>query len=638
MNKKTKNIGFPASLTLIFVLLGLFGMNSAYAYVVPDNIVLENDRFSERLAKGIQYLEDTQGDILLEDMLDGRYDNQFQRFKKETLQMGYNKNPFWFKLTLTNNLAHHTTDTLTDRLYLSIRYPLLDSVKFYHVNIDHTQELITGDGLSFFDRYFSLNEFVFPISMYQGETNDIYIRVQSMNSLSVPMYLETERAFTENQHGYHIFNGIYLGLAAGLLLYNCFLWLGIRKPVYGFYALAILSIIAFNATIIGYTYRIWPEAIAFQQVAVYILSTFAAIATCWFGLVFLDAKKTQPRMFWFMIFITVLYSTALVSMFFVSTVLSSKINVLVTVSGVILFVSMAVRSIMQGRKSAAYYLIAQGAVLFSVIFTVLTSQGIIPLYYLAPEVLKWCSAFALLFFSFALANLVNEQRRLRELAQLESAKAQQQTLRAQIELNENLDKLVHERTTELEHANKLLRELNTKDELTGLRNRRYLNEVLPKEYKQAYRNRTEISILMMDIDFFKQINDNYGHQAGDNCLARAGAIISSILHRPSDFAVRYGGEEFVLVLPDTPLQGAIAVAEKIRKTFEKTHVPISNDETIPVTISIGVVSEVPEERDRHENLLRLADDLLYQAKENGRNRVEHHKAGNNPGFDQPQEA
>ena len=80
------------------------------------------------------------------------------------------------------------------------------------------------------------------------------------------------------------------------------------------------------------------------------------------------------------------------------------------------------------------------------------------------------------------------------------------------------------------------------------------------------------------------------------------------------------------------------MAEKIRKTFEKTHVPISNDQTIPVTISIGVVSEVPEERDRHENLLRLADDLLYQAKENGRNRVEHHKAGNNPGFDQPQEA
>ncbi|MCG8538080.1 MAG: hypothetical protein MI808_23590, partial [Pseudomonadales bacterium] len=207
MNKKTKNIGFPASLTLIFVLLGLFGVNSAYAYVVPDNIVIENDRFSERLAKGIQYLEDTQGDIQLEDMLDGRYDNQFQRFKKETLQMGYNKNPFWFKLTLTNNLAHHTTDTLTDRLYLSIRYPLLDSVKIYHVNIDHTQELVTGDSLPFYDRYFSLNEFVFPISMYQGETNDIYIRVQSMNSLSVPMYLETERAFTENQHSYHIFNG-----------------------------------------------------------------------------------------------------------------------------------------------------------------------------------------------------------------------------------------------------------------------------------------------------------------------------------------------------------------------------------------------------------------------------------------------
>lgn len=624
MNNKTNFIGQGAWLQLFFAtIVSILASVNSYSFTVMDEIVITDDRFSERLAMGVLYLEDKERNLISQDVIKGKHDQEFTRFPKNTLQMGYNENPIWIKLTVTNNLFTHTTDSLSDRFYVSVRYPLLDSVEFFHVTSDHVQELHEGDQFAFDQRYFDLNNFVFPISLYRGETSDIYIRVQSTSSVSIPLYLETERAFTETQHSNHAINGIYIGITLGLLIYNCFLWLGVRKPVYGFYALAILSIFAFNATITGYTYRLWPEAIAFQQIAVYVLSTFAAVTTCAFGLVFLDARRSQPKMFWFMLAAIAVYSGILVSMFFIPSILSAKLNVLVTVSGILILLIMAVRAIMQGKKSASFYLIGQGAVLFSVFFTVLTSQGVVPLYYMAPEVLKWCSAFELIFFSFALANLVNEERHLRELAQKESAMAQEQALRAQIELNENLDKLVHDRTTELEHANQMLKELNTKDELTGLRNRRYLNELLPKEYKRAYRDRKEISVLMMDIDFFKQINDNHGHQVGDACLTLAGQIISDNLHRPTDFAVRYGGEEFVVVLGDTPLAGAVAVAEKIRQHFEHTPVPINDNESIQITISVGVDSEVPTERADHESLLRRADDYLYRAKEEGRNQVQH---------------
>ncbi len=606
-----------AALTALLLVASSF----THSFVVEDNIIITNDGFNERLAEGLLYLEDKSGRYKLDQLLNGDLDVEFKPFQENTLQMGYNQSTFWFKLKITNQLTDLSNDDLTNRFYLSIRYPLLDSVHFYHITPNGIKESIMGDRLPFYNRYFDLNNYVFPISLYREQTTEVYIRVQSDNSVSIPLYLQTERSFAENQHTHHIYNGIYLGITLGLLIYNCFLWVGIRKPVYGYYAFSILSILSFNSTITGYTYRLWPDAIAFQQIAVYQLSILSAIAISWFGMAFLNTASTQPKAHKFLLSITLLFIVILPVVAFLPPPISAKINVLVTVSGVVFLSTMAVRSLLMGNRSAAYFLIGQGGVLLSVIFVVLTSQGFIPLYYLAPEVLKWCSAFELIFFSIALADLVNSERRLREKAQQESATAQKESLQAQIALNHNLDKLVHNRTNELEHANRLLKELSSKDELTGLRNRRYLNEIYPKEYKRAYRDRKPISVLMLDLDHFKQINDCHGHQAGDICLASAGRIIAHHLHRPNDFAVRYGGEEFVMILPDTTLSGAVTIAERIRQRFQESP-QATAQQLISVTVSIGVVSEIPADRQSHERLLKQADDLLYKAKQLGRNRVE----------------
>ena len=166
---------------------------------------------------------------------------------------------------------------------------------------------------------------------------------------------------------------------------------------------------------------------------------------------------------------------------------------------------------------------------------------------------------------------MNNERRLREQAQQESARAQSALLDAQIKLNQDLDVLVTQRTQELEQANQLLRDINTHDELTGLRNRRYLNEALANEYRRAFREKTSLAVLMIDIDYFKQLNDTYGHHFGDHCLVQAGQLLTVCIRRPPDIAVRYGGEEFVIVLPNTDLQGAVVVAEKILEQVVVTH-------------------------------------------------------------------
>jgi diguanylate cyclase (GGDEF)-like protein len=168
----------------------------------------------------------------------------------------------------------------------------------------------------------------------------------------------------------------------------------------------------------------------------------------------------------------------------------------------------------------------------------------------------------------------------------------------------------------------VLRDLSQRDGLTGLANRRYLDESLDREWKQALREKSPLSILMCDIDYFKNFNDTYGHQQGDNCLRAVARVLEQGLHRPLDVAARYGGEEFVLVIPDTPLAGALVVAESVRRALEALAIPHIASAAAPVvTISIGVASVVPSPDGSAAQIVSAADQALYRAKGAGRNRV-----------------
>jgi diguanylate cyclase (GGDEF)-like protein len=167
-----------------------------------------------------------------------------------------------------------------------------------------------------------------------------------------------------------------------------------------------------------------------------------------------------------------------------------------------------------------------------------------------------------------------------------------------------------------------LRGLAYIDGLTGIPNRRRLDEYLWDEFRRAKRNHVPISIIMADIDYFKQYNDTYSHSAGDFCLQRVANAIKATLRRPADLVARYGGEEFAIILPDTPVNAAIALAEDIRKHIESLAIPHEASEvTNHVTISMGVAGALPDSKISDSELLVQADTALYQAKKNGRNRV-----------------
>jgi two-component system, cell cycle response regulator len=173
---------------------------------------------------------------------------------------------------------------------------------------------------------------------------------------------------------------------------------------------------------------------------------------------------------------------------------------------------------------------------------------------------------------------------------------------------------------ELKRTNALLKKLTNIDHLTNLFNRRYLAEILEGEFFRARRNKEYLSLVIVDIDYFKNVNDTYGHQNGDIVLA-AVASLSQRQLRAYDSAARYGGEEFVLVIPGTALSGAVLVAERLRQAVLEFAFPAPMED-LTVTVSLGVATFPSPMVDSVDSLFRQADEALYRAKQNGRNRVE----------------
>lgn len=175
---------------------------------------------------------------------------------------------------------------------------------------------------------------------------------------------------------------------------------------------------------------------------------------------------------------------------------------------------------------------------------------------------------------------------------------------------------------QLEEANSALKDLAHLDGLTGIPNRRQMDEFLAQEWKRAAREQQPLSLMLCDIDYFKVYNDTYGHQAGDQALQKVAHCLREQLKRPADLVARYGGEEFIIILPNTPLTGGKKMAESIRQAIADLRIPHLHSQTSPfLSLSLGLSCTIPNTNDKVEAFIHCADQALYAAKANGRNQV-----------------
>jgi len=173
----------------------------------------------------------------------------------------------------------------------------------------------------------------------------------------------------------------------------------------------------------------------------------------------------------------------------------------------------------------------------------------------------------------------------------------------------------------LRRAQLALEQIATHDSLTGLANRRLFERSLEIEFARGARQVSPVSLIMLDIDFFKRYNDAYGHVAGDHCLMQVAQVVKTCCQRKADLAVRYGGEEFAVLLPDTDINGALAIAGQIRRSVIDKHIIHSGSPTGYLTVSLGCYAFIPSGNDSLETFIHRADAALYQAKNAGRNRA-----------------
>jgi diguanylate cyclase (GGDEF)-like protein len=261
--------------------------------------------------------------------------------------------------------------------------------------------------------------------------------------------------------------------------------------------------------------------------------------------------------------------------------------------------------------------------LFNRVISYLSIVGVLSSLMALTNIVLQFSWLALLIFilSILIVFLIFKQEKQANTIDLESMENKP------AEETDELESKVQERTLELnialqelEEANKELQEKNTLDELTGLYNRRFYDQKILAEFRRSRRNLTPLSLVVIDIDHFKMVNDNYGHLAGDECLVAVSACIKRCLRRSADISCRYGGEEFCLILPETDSKGALALAEELRESIESCQISYNNI-AINLTISCGISTYLQQKNVKPEHLFAVADQALYKAKANGRNQI-----------------
>jgi len=217
-------------------------------------------------------------------------------------------------------------------------------------------------------------------------------------------------------------------------------------------------------------------------------------------------------------------------------------------------------------------------------------------------------------------NLADRSQRIQQSIQVTPLDYDKNTRYCIVQVNDVSIAVKKERL--LREQAETLRGLAFIDGLTGVPNRRQLDEYLADEFKRATRSNSPLSVIMLDIDYFKKFNDTYGHQNGDFCLRRIANGLKSMLRRPADFVARYGGEEFIIILPDTAFSGARTLAEEIRLHIESLAIPHTSSKVSDhVTLSIGISNAQSYKNITEQALIMQADSALYEAKNNGRNRV-----------------
>lgn len=574
-----------------------------------DSVTLQANREHYILSLHLQYLEDAEHALDLEGARSALMEGRFQGGQNKALNLGFTESAYWFHLRIENVGNGHRDEWILESLY-----PIMDRMEVHYLYADgHRDFQEAGDSVNFHQRAKAHHNINFSFALAHGEQVDIFIRVTTTGAIQMPMVLWSEQAFADKISDEQIVFGLYYGMLFSLGVYNFLLFLVIRDRNYLLYVLYIASYGLFQVSLNGLAFQyLWPESPDWNNRSIACLMGIGMFFIMVFSHSFLALRSNSPLMSKISIGFMVAFLSLAASAYLLPYQPVIRVGTLLSTFGVLCIMASAVVCLAKSFRPARYFFVSWVVLLLGMLAYTLKTFSLLPANFLTEYAIQIGSVLEVLLLSLALAD------RIRIL--------QDENQRMQAQANEELERHVRERTLELERANHKLEELSTTDGLTGLKNRRYFNEAFAMESKRASRSGSSLSVILIDIDHFKKLNDSYGHLFGDECIVAVAKAISDAAFRKTDTKCRYGGEEFVVLMPSTSREGALRVASNIQDAIRTLTIP-RGDTSVTLTASLGVATVTSAREDEVRDVLAQADRALYQAKAAGRNAVVSYSRG-----------
>lgn len=624
----------PGSLLLALVVFNSTVAASASPQSNTPLLILHDGQEEYLLGLHMAYLEDPSQSLGIDQVSSTEYADRFIPGKMDILNFGLKDSAYWLRFTIKNE------STLEEHWLLELARPSMNSVSLYTPLADGQgfTEKQTGYIFPFPTRDIPHENFVFVLESAPGQELTCFLRVKDI-TLDLPLRIWSVRAFDLHDQQSRLLLGLSFGALFAMLIYNGILLITLHDLGYVYYAFFQIFLILYLGSIQGYVPRfLWPNA-TFPNFYIIPLSIELArifqILFSWEFLHFAPDKK-WPR------YIRDALIAVLAGSIPLTFVVGARILVLILPVILIMYLCiflLGAWALWRGYKPARYYLFSWSIYLVIGFSAILQHMGWFTVKQMIPEqAFQFGAIYFVTFQSLALVDRIRFYKQENLNAQNKLILQQEETLSVKDELNATLENArvelearVEQRTRELidlngqlseeinerKHAEDELIRLVSVDFLTGIFNRRYFFEVAMQEFARSVHDNLPLSVVLFDVDVFKNVNDTYGHLIGDQALIHVGKLILEAT-RKTDIPARYGGEEFIILMKETDCYGAYAIAEKLRTLVENSPVH-SGDALIELTISVGVAGR--EHMENLDQLISRADQAMYRAKNAGRNRV-----------------
>jgi two-component system, sensor histidine kinase LadS len=528
---------------------------------------------------------------------------------KGNATFGFKEGAYWFHVKIANR--SHTEQ----RWLMVLQYPLLDYIDVYvRDENNHTQHMTSGDMQPFSARSINYRQPNFLLDIARNQKVDILVRVSSKSSIQAPLALYTPTAFTEMERDAQFAIGIYNGIILALFFYNLVMWLIAHDQNHLWYILHIagFGLVLFCLNGLAFEY-LWPNSSWLANHSIPLSMCISQIAMHQFSRTFLNMRERMRAADWVSIGFIAFYFLMMLLSFVLDYSTAVKTITYSVFPGIVCVLTQTIISIRTGYKPAKIFLIAWMALLIGTFIYATVSFGILPKIFITEYGIQIGSALEMILLSFALA--------------YRYAELKNENMQLVFQSKETLERNVAKRTTELSlaleqlaDANARLRDSSQRDALTGLLNRRHFREQFELLLKQSHESTQALGVLLIDLDHFKQINDQYGHLAGDECLRMLSKTLVLSVTGYNACVARFGGEEFVIILPNCDQEKLEKISEEMRQRIENETIYFNNT-GLNITASIGVYSKKSGININADDALQYADKALYTAKETGRNRV-----------------